>query len=103
VTPAGVVPAGLAPDANVGDGVPDRCVRIDEPRPGRKAQALPELPTLVTVADAARRLAVSLRTLRAIIAAGQLSVVRVSARRIAIDTADLAEFIERRRVRAGGR
>jgi excisionase family DNA binding protein len=61
------------------------------------------LPTLVTVADAARRLAVSLRTLRAIIAAGHLPVVRVSARRIAVDMADLAEFIERRRERAGGR
>jgi len=101
VTAAGAVPAVPAPDA--GDGVAHRRVRIEAPRPERKAPALRELPTLVSVADAARRLAVSLRTLRTIIAAGQLSVVRVSARRIAIDTADLAEFIERRRERAGGR
>jgi excisionase family DNA binding protein len=94
--------AGSAPDAGVGDGV-GNAVRVDAPRPEKKAPAMRELPTLVTVADAARRLAVSLRTLRAIIAAGQLSVIRVSARRIAVDLADLAEFIERRRVRAGGR
>jgi excisionase family DNA binding protein len=97
------VPAGPAPDAGSGDGVTHRRLHIDTPRLERKALAPREMPTLVTVADAARRLAVSLRTLRAIIAAGQLPVVRVSARRIAIDVADLAEFIERRLVRAGGR
>jgi len=96
-------PAGPAPDAASDAGVAHQPVRIDAPRPERKAPAVRELPTLVTVKDAARRLAVSLRTLRAIIAAGQLSVVRVSARRVAIDVADLAEFIEQRRVRAGGR
>jgi excisionase family DNA binding protein len=99
VTASGAVPAGPAPDADAGDA--HRHARVDAPRPEKKAPAPRELPTLVTVADAARLLAVSLRTLRAIIAAGQLSVVRVSSRRIAIDTADLAEFIERRRVRAG--
>jgi excisionase family DNA binding protein len=53
--------------------------------------------SLITVAEAARRLTISLRSIRAAIAAGRLPVVYVSARRIAIDEADLLEFVAARR------
>lgn len=103
MTLSGAAAAGPASDADRSGGVTRPGARVDSPRSERKSPALRDLPTLVSVADAASRLAVSLRTFRSIIAAGQLPVVRVSARRIAIDTADLAEFVERRRERAGGR
>jgi excisionase family DNA binding protein len=58
-----------------------------------------DVPTLLTVPQAAHHLSVSVRTLRAILAAGHLPVIRISARRIAIDKSDLIEFIEQRRTR----
>ena len=54
-------------------------------------------PSLLTAIQAAGRLAVSLRTLRALIAAGKLRVIRLSPRSLRIDPVDLAVFIDERR------
>lgn len=50
----------------------------------------------LTLPDAARQLAIGGRTLRALVAAGIIPVVRVSRRRLAIDPADLAAYVARR-------
>jgi excisionase family DNA binding protein len=55
-------------------------------------------PQLLTVADAARRLALSIRSVRTQIALGKLPVVRVSARAVRVMEADLAAFVAARRV-----
>ena len=52
---------------------------------------------LLTVADAAARLSVSQRTLRSLVALGRLRVIRVSPGRIAIDPADLRDYVARQR------
>ena len=52
---------------------------------------------LLTAAEAARLLAVSLRTFRGLIAAGKLPVIRLSPRSVRIDPGDLQTFIEERR------
>jgi excisionase family DNA binding protein len=54
-------------------------------------------PSLISVADAARRLSISLRSLRTLIALGRLPTVRVTERRVAIAEDDLAAFVEQRR------
>lgn len=58
---------------------------------------------LLTLQDAARQLAIGGRTLRALVAAGIIPVVRVSRRRLAIDPADLAVYVAKRRVVGGVR
>jgi excisionase family DNA binding protein len=50
---------------------------------------------LVPLRAAASRLSISLRTLRVLIAAGSLPVIRVSPRRLAIDPVDLEHYIEK--------
>lgn len=52
---------------------------------------------LLPLNDAARILCVSPRTLRALCAEGKIQVVRVSARRIAIDPDDLDRYISDQR------
>lgn len=58
---------------------------------GRRSERLLPLP------EAAARLSVSLRTLRSLVAAGKIPVIAVSARRKAIDPADLDRFIDEQR------
>ncbi len=48
---------------------------------------------LLTIHEAAKRLTVSARTLRTLIAMDKLPVVRVSARRVAIHPADLDTYV----------
>jgi len=52
---------------------------------------------LLPLPEAAARLSISLRTLRSLIAAGKIPVIEVSARRKAIDPADLDRFIDEQR------
>lgn len=52
---------------------------------------------LSTVAEVADQLAVSVRTVRTLIALGELAVIRVGARAIRVAESDLAAFIESRR------
>ena len=59
-----------------------------------------KVPSLLSVAEAARRLSISLRSLRSLIAAERIAVVRVTERRVAISEDDLAAFVEQRRGRA---
>lgn len=54
-------------------------------------------PRLVRVDEAASRLALSVRSVRALISAGRLPFVRVGERRIAVDAADLARFVAERK------
>jgi excisionase family DNA binding protein len=52
---------------------------------------------LLTLGEVARRLGISPRSLARLIAAGELPVVRLSARVVRISPADLAAYIESRR------
>lgn len=52
---------------------------------------------LLTAGETAQRLGVSLRTIRAMIARGELAVVRVAARAVRIDVRDLEQYVRRRR------
>ena len=63
----------------------------------------PSRDPLLSIRDAARRLNVGLRTMRALIASGAISAVRVSARRLAIDPVDLEAYIASRRSAGGAR
>jgi excisionase family DNA binding protein len=56
-----------------------------------------EVPCLLSVGDAARRLTISVRSVRTLIRTGRLRVVRVTARRVAIDESDLAKYVASRR------
>lgn len=56
---------------------------------------------LLRVADAARCLCNSLRTMCALIASGALPVIRVTPKRIAVSETDLAAYVASRR--EGGR
>jgi excisionase family DNA binding protein len=51
---------------------------------------------LLTTAEAADRLSISLRSLQAIIATGEIPIVRIG-RRVAIDPRDLDAFVRARR------
>ena len=55
-------------------------------------------PQLLTIPDVARRLALSIRSVRTLIALGKLPVVRVSTRAVRITESDLAAFVAERRV-----
>jgi len=57
----------------------------------------PARPPLLTIGEAAARLAVHPRTFRGWLAAGKLPHVRLGARAVRIDPADLEDFIERSR------
>jgi excisionase family DNA binding protein len=59
-----------------------------------------DAPRLLTLAEAAQRLSISLRSLRTLVALGKVSTVRVTARRVAIDENDLAAYVASRRERA---
>ena len=61
-------------------------------RPGSSALVL-KVPS-----ETADILRVGRRTLRALVAAGQIAVIRVSTRRLAFDVRDLEAFIAARRV-----
>lgn len=52
---------------------------------------------LYTVAEAAARLRISLRTMRGLIATGQLPIVRVTKARVVITENDLAAYVAARR------
>jgi excisionase family DNA binding protein len=54
-------------------------------------------PQLLTVADVALRLALSVRTVRTLVALGKLPIVRVGARAVRIADADLVAFVAERR------
>lgn len=54
-------------------------------------------PQLLSPAEAARRLSISIRTMRTLIASRALPVVRVTPMRLAITEADLAAYIVARR------
>jgi excisionase family DNA binding protein len=57
-------------------------------------------PTLIPVTEAARRLSISLRSIWKLVERGDLSVIRVTPRRVAIDEADLAAYVSSRRERS---
>ncbi|MCI0588412.1 MAG: helix-turn-helix domain-containing protein [Planctomycetes bacterium] len=59
--------------------------------------ATPTAPRLLTLREAAERLCISLRSLRTLVALGKVPVIRVTARRVAIEEADLVSYIESRR------
>lgn len=52
---------------------------------------------LLTLPEAARYLTIGVRTVKALIAAGRLPVVRPSPRRVAIDLRDLEAYVASRR------
>ena len=52
---------------------------------------------LLTVAEAARRLTLSLRTVRKLIQTGEIPVVRLGGRRLAISAEDLAAYVAAQR------
>ena len=55
-------------------------------------------PQLLPIQEVARRTALSIRSVRTLIALGKLPVVRVGARAVRVAESDLAVFIEARRV-----
>jgi len=55
-------------------------------------------PQLLSIQEVARRMALSIRSVRTLIALGKLPVVRVGSRAIRVAEADLAAFIEARRI-----
>ena len=67
----------------------------------RPSHALRRSEYLMPLKEAAEVLSVSLRTIQVVVAAGDLPVVRVSPRRLAVHPDDLRDFIRRRR--EGGR
>jgi excisionase family DNA binding protein len=61
------------------------------------ADGLPLALVMLTVKAVAKVLGVSVRSVRTLIALGELPVVRVGAHSIRVSQVDLTEFIERRR------
>ena len=55
-------------------------------------------PQLLPIQKVTRRMALSIRSVRTLIALGKLPVIRVGARAIRVAEADLAAFIEARRI-----
>jgi excisionase family DNA binding protein len=55
-------------------------------------------PQLLPIQEVARRMALSIRTVRTLVALRKLPVVRVGARAVRVAESDLAAFIEARRV-----
>ena len=55
-------------------------------------------PQLLPIQEVARRLALSIRSVRTLIALGKLPVIRVGARAVRVAESDLAAFIEARRI-----
>lgn len=51
----------------------------------------------LTIAEVAERLRLSVRSVRALVAAQRIPVIRVSARRIVVDSHDLDRYIDSRR------
>jgi excisionase family DNA binding protein len=62
----------------------------------REMESAPER-RLLTLSEAALYLTIGERTLKALIAAGRIPVVRPSPRRVAIDVRDLETYIDSRR------
>lgn len=60
----------------------------------------PPHPTLVSLTEAARRLSISLRSVRNLIRDGRLPFVRVTPRRVAIAEVDLRAYVAARRTAA---
>ena len=65
--------------------------------PRAKLTELDGIIRLLTVAQAAEALALSERSIRSLIAAGSLPIVRVGARGVRVHPEDLRRFIEERR------
>ena len=63
----------------------------------KQQAALRDGRPLMPLPTAAEYLSVGLRTLKSLIAAGEIPVVRVSPRRVAIDPLDLDAYIQSRR------
>lgn len=57
----------------------------------------PDHSILIPLPEAARRVSLSLRTFRKLVDAGEIPVVRLSARRVAVAETDLADFVTARR------
>jgi len=55
------------------------------------------VPTLLGVSEVARRLGISIRTVRGLISRGALAAIRITDRRIAVDEVDLASYVADRR------
>lgn len=64
------------------------------------AERLPAPLRLLLVEEVAERLAFSVRSVRALIAGGRLPIVRVGARAVRVDEADLARYIDTCRQRS---
>lgn len=62
-----------------------------------KRRSSQEPSQLITQREAAARLTISERTFRMLVATGQIPVVRVSPRRVVVDPADIAAYIDQRR------
>lgn len=60
-------------------------------------------PTLILASEAARRLAISTRTFWKLVERGDLCVIRVAPRRVAVDEADLIAYVSSRREGASAR
>ncbi len=54
-------------------------------------------PILIPVGEVARRLSISVRSVRSLIERGALPTVRVTERRVAIDESDVASYVAARR------
>jgi excisionase family DNA binding protein len=67
-----------------------------------RTNSLPLAILLLTVGIVAKRLALSVRSVRTLIALGHLPIVRVSSRAIRVSEADLTAFIAARRQEARG-
>ena len=61
------------------------------------AQRTAQQRVLIPQKEAAYRLAISERTFRALVAAGKIPVVQVSARRVAVDPRDVDAYIARQK------
>jgi excisionase family DNA binding protein len=57
-------------------------------------------PVLFSVGEVAKRLSISVRSVRAAIAGGKLPTIRPTARRVCVSEPDLAAFIEQHREKA---
>lgn len=65
--------------------------------PSRPPPTACQPPRLLSLAEAAAHLTIGVRTLKAIVARGDLPVVQVAPRRVAVRTEDLDAYVESRR------
>lgn len=63
----------------------------------KRHEAMNDDCRLLKIPEAAERLSVSVRTLRALIESGKLPVIRISSRRVAVDPSDIDRYIAQQR------